>query len=201
MIRERVTKTIELRADVIGAQVQMKEKMGGAEMSPAKVSAHLRRKMKSADMATEVITRYMELEESPRARLESWMRVLFYKLPASPLFGHGVAKSFIDGQLFLTLCEVGLLGTVFFVYVFARLFKMAKDIMDAEPVKKDNFSIGLSVGFMSGFVGLLAHSFSANTFIVIRIMEPFWFVAAIVLSLPQLLEEEKFAKAAPETFK
>ena len=32
-------------------------------------------------------------------------------------------------------------------------------------------------------------SVTAETFILIRIMEPFWFIAAMVLSLPELLEK------------
>jgi hypothetical protein len=34
------------------------------------------------------------------------------------------------------------------------------------------------------------HGFSAATFIVVRIMEPFWFLAAVVIMLPEIKEEE-----------
>ena len=130
-------------------------------------------------------------EESPRARLDSWKDVLFNRLPKSPIFGYGVARFFIDGQIFLTLCEVGLLGFILFYWVLARLFKMAKDVLGTEVVKSDDLGMGLSVGFLAGFIGLIFSAIGTNTFLVIKIMEPFWFMAAIVLSLPRLLEKDK----------
>ena len=51
---------------------------------------------------------------------------------------------------------------------------------------KDDWEKGLALGFLAGFVGLLLHAFSANTFIIVRIMEPFWFLAAIVVMLPEI---------------
>lgn len=141
----------------------------------------------------DVSGKYVEFEESPRDRLESWKLVLFERFPASPLFGHGVGKFFIDGQFFLTLCEVGLVGLVLFIWVLVRLLKEAKRILTMDIVKENQFSAGLSLGFLAGFVGLLTQAISTNTFIIIRIMEPFWFMTAIVLSLPKLLEREKKA--------
>jgi hypothetical protein len=32
----------------------------------------------------------------------------------------------------------------------------------------------------------LFHAIGANTFIIVRIMEPFWFVAAMVMMIPSL---------------
>ncbi|MDD5237709.1 MAG: O-antigen ligase family protein [Candidatus Omnitrophica bacterium] len=136
---------------------------------------------------------YMELEVSPKERIESYKNVLFKRFPASPIFGYGVGRYFIDGQIFLTLCEVGLLGLIFFIWVLVRLFREARKVFYTALVKNDDFAKGLSVGFLSGFVGLLFHSLSANTFIIIRIMEPFWFMAAILICLPQLMEQEEAA--------
>ena len=73
---------------------------------------------------------------------------------------------------------------------------MARDILKLEEIQKDDFLSGITVGFLAGFVGLIGHALSTNTFIIIKIMEPFWFIAAIVLSLPRLLEEKKVAKTA-----
>jgi len=42
------------------------------------------------------------------------------------------------------------------------------------------------MGFPAGFIGLLVHSIGANTFIIVRIMEPFWFVAGMVAMIPEL---------------
>jgi len=51
---------------------------------------------------------------------------------------------------------------------------------------KDEFTQGLSLGFIAGFLGLLTHALTANTFIIVRIMEPFWFLTAIVMALSEL---------------
>lgn len=128
-------------------------------------------------------------EESPRERLDSWKEVLFNRFPKNPIFGYGVARYFIDGQIFLTLCEVGLLGFILFGWVLTRLFKMAREALDTDEVKNDDFSSGMTVGFLAGFIGILFCAIGTNTFLIIKIMEPFWFMAAIVLSLPQLLGE------------
>ena len=54
---------------------------------------------------------------------------------------------------------------------------------------------GLVIGFIAGFIGLLVHAVGANTFIIVRIMEPFWFTAAIVFALPKLEAQEHDAEA------
>ena len=54
---------------------------------------------------------------------------------------------------------------------------------------ESNFYRGLSVGFIAGFVGLLFHAIGANTFIIVRIMEPFWFFAGIITVLPMIEQE------------
>ncbi len=47
-----------------------------------------------------------------------------------------------------------------------------------------------SLGFIADFIGLAIHALTANTFIILRIMEPFWFIAGMVIMLPTLKEEE-----------
>jgi hypothetical protein len=44
-------------------------------------------------------------------------------------------------------------------------------------------------------VGLIFHAVGANTFIIVRIMEPFWFFAGVVIALPALGEAEAEAPA------
>jgi hypothetical protein len=44
------------------------------------------------------------------------------------------------------------------------------------------------MGYLSGFIGLLVHAFGANTFIIVRIMEPFWFMTGMVVMIPELDE-------------
>jgi hypothetical protein len=58
-------------------------------------------------------------------------------------------------------------------------------ICHLKAVKTPYFK-GLTIGFFAGFIGLLFHAIGANTFIIVRIMEPFWFFAGIIAVLPSL---------------
>ena len=147
-------------------------------------------------METDIKGQHGVLEASPAERWESWKMVLFDRFPKAPLFGYGVARFFIDGQIFLILCEVGLVGFVLWCWVLLRLFRSARSVLESEAVLRDDYSTGLSVGFLAGFAGLLGHAIGSNTFIIIIVMEPFWFIAAIVLSLPRLREAEESAITA-----
>ena len=51
------------------------------------------------------------------------------------------------------------------------------------------------IGFLAGHVGLMAHALTANTFIIIRIMEPYWFLAAMVMMIPKLEQKQEIAVA------
>jgi hypothetical protein len=35
---------------------------------------------------------------------------------------------------------------------------------------------------------MLVHAVGANTFIIVRIMEPFWFLTGIIITLPMIVE-------------
>jgi len=54
----------------------------------------------------------------------------------------------------------------------------------------------MALGFVAGTIGLVVHALGANSFIIVRIMEPFWFFAAVVVSLPALAAAEASATPA-----
>ena len=106
-----------------------------------------------------------------------------------PIFGYGVTGfAFMDQQFARTLVETGLVGFVAFLVLIWALLKAGVASFRALEVPEDR---GLALGFVAGTVGLLGHAIGANTFIIVRIMEPFWFFAAIVVALPGLAQEEK----------
>jgi hypothetical protein len=37
-----------------------------------------------------------------------------------------------------------------------------------------------------GHIGILTHAIGANSFIIVRIMEPYWFLAAIAMMVPKI---------------
>jgi len=126
----------------------------------------------------------LRLDTSTSARLQSWKQVLS-DFPRHPLLGHGVTGyAFVDAQIPRVLAETGLVGLAAFVFLIASVFRLARQrLREAgdEPLFR-----GLLMGFIAGLVGLLVHALGTNTFILVRIMEPFWFVAGLVAVLPAL---------------
>ena len=100
--------------------------------------------------------------------------------------GFGVTGvGFVDNQNALVLGEVGIAGMAAYLWVRWRLLAISFHYfmrMDDPLVR------GLSLGFFAALVGLLVHSLTGNIFIIVRIMEPFWFLAALMTVLPKLIE-------------
>lgn len=127
------------------------------------------------------------LDPSSSARILSWEES-FHEWKKNPILGRGVSGfGFIDGQYIVTLVETGLVGLFAFLWLLWTIFK---NTLSIHKHAEDFLYKGLSLGFLAGFVGLLIHALTANTFIIIRIMEPFWFLAAIVMRSPELEKEE-----------
>jgi len=127
------------------------------------------------------------LDQSSSARIFSW-KDSFENWKKNPLVGRGISGiGFIDGQYIRTLPELGIIGLLALIWLLISIlrhsFRVYKQ-MDDELYK------GLSFGFIAGFIGLIVHALTANTFIILRIMEPFWFMAGIVMMLPGLKKEE-----------
>ena len=126
------------------------------------------------------------LDTSTSARLMSWIFVL-RDIPRHPVFGFGVTgHKFIDAQYFKVLIETGFVGLALFTLLMLSIFKQARHHYRAAS---DPFERGLSMGFLAGFIGLLVHASASNTFIIVRIMEPFWFVLATIIVYPDLEPE------------
>ena len=55
----------------------------------------------------------------------------------------------------------------------------------------------VAMGLIISLAGLLAQSVGVNTFIIVRIMEPFWFLTAVVMKLYLMKKGETRAAAEP----
>jgi hypothetical protein len=125
----------------------------------------------------------IHLDTSTSARLVSWREALkdWFK---NPILGYGVTGySFVDAQYPRVLTETGILGFMAFMYLLFSIFKLAVNTL--KNVATPHFK-GICIGFLVGYIGLLVHALAANTFIIVRIMEPFWFFVGIVAVLPAL---------------
>jgi O-antigen ligase/polysaccharide polymerase Wzy-like membrane protein len=116
--------------------------------------------------------------------LEGWTR--------RPVFGWGVTGfGFMDAQYARVLVETGVVGLAAFLVLVGTTLRSARHALAELREPEDR---GVALGFLAGTVGLLVHAIGSNTFIIVRIMEPFWFFAAVVMMLPQLERAELSAR-------
>lgn len=128
----------------------------------------------------------LRLDTSASARIISWREGLL-DWRKKPLLGYGVTgHGFMDSQYPRILVETGIVGMLAFGWLVYSLFEIG-----LRTVKKqqDHMLHGLAVGMTAGLVGLLVHALAANTFIIVRIMEPFWCLTGILVALSTAAEE------------
>jgi O-antigen ligase len=129
----------------------------------------------------------LSLDPSSSARLRSWGETM-RDAARHPLLGHGVTGyHFLDAQYFRILAETGIVGLAAFAFLILLLARHART---ASKYQSDPLLRGLTAGFLAALGGLLVHGLGANTFIIVRIMEPFWLFAGLVMVAPLLDESE-----------
>jgi O-antigen ligase len=134
----------------------------------------------------------VKLDTSTSARVKTWQDA-FIDWVKHPILGHGITGyRFVDAQYVRVITETGFLGLVAFLFLIITLLKRAYSTLESA---EDPFQEGIAIGFLAGFIGLLFHAIGANTFIIVRIMEPFWFITAVVVSVSGLKEDN----ALPDT--
>jgi O-antigen ligase len=105
----------------------------------------------------------------------------------SPILGYGVTGfRFMDAQYPRILVETGTVGILAFFWLIYALFRVA---INTWRDSQDDLLRGLAAGLLAGLIGLVVHAIGANTFIIVRIMEPFWFLVGIVIALSQMNDE------------
>ncbi len=122
---------------------------------------------------------------SVQSALEGWAK--------RPFLGYGVTGfGFMDAQYARTLVESGIIGLGAFLWL---VWSVLRSGVHAVRSLEDGDERGMALGFIAGLVGLLVHAVGANTFIIVRVMEPFWFFAAVIVTLPVLAAQETAAPA------
>ncbi|MDA3792462.1 MAG: O-antigen ligase family protein [Elusimicrobia bacterium] len=128
------------------------------------------------------------LEPSATARVEGWKNKILNRWTKFPFTGTGITGSgFIDSQYVRTLVELGLIGFTFFIILLYKIIEHLRHILKNT---KNQVYKGITLGFLAGTVGLLFQSLTSNTFIIVRIMEPFWFLLAIIFTFPKVTENK-----------
>jgi hypothetical protein len=125
-------------------------------------------------------------DASTSARFDSW-KAGVKGWTDRPLFGYGVTGfGFMDAQFMRVLVEAGLVGLAAFLWLLWRVVGVARDVH--RRVAGTRFE-GLTLGYLAGLVAMITHGIGANTFIIVRIMEPFWFVTSVIVVLPGFIAE------------
>jgi O-antigen ligase len=170
---KRVLLSVFLIIGVLAAPLIMPDKM-----AKRYEKTFMSKPTESKEQQVKVGGAYLDLSAS--LRVNSYMQIL-KDIKKRPLLGYGVTGyGFIDGQYFRTLIETGIIGFSAFLYL---LYKIFTTVLNAYKNTRDELFKGISLGILVGFAGMLAHALTANTFIIIRIMEPFWFVIAMVAAV------------------
>jgi O-antigen ligase len=137
----------------------------------------------------------VKVDTSTTDRLRSWQDAV-KAWTRSPLWGHGVTGGpFMDAMYPKLLADVGLLGIMTFGFLMWSLYRLARSALEEID---DPYFHGIITGFLFGFVGMLVHGIGANTFIIVRIMEPFWLYAALIVRVMMLKKQALSAQGGPE---
>jgi O-antigen ligase len=131
----------------------------------------------------------ISLSESAGERIDAW-KVGWREWKQRPFLGFGIpGGNVIDNQYMRVLTETGTFGLAAFFWLIGTVFVVCVRVyrtMDDDP-----FARAVSMGLAAGLAGILLQSLSSADFILIRVMEPFWFLAAIVVMLPTLKESHE----------
>jgi len=156
---------------------------------------------------TEEVTPFLRLNpgDSSYLKVQATQNVItFWK--ESPVLGRGVTGvGLVDTQYPLILGETGILGVVCYFWLFLTIIGSclkARKFLEGKKGPLIWFWKTLVNGFLCSLAGLLFHAFGANTFIILRIMEPFLFLTAVIVSIPSVLEKQEHPLAnasAPST--
>ncbi len=133
----------------------------------------------------ELLGRKVSIDESASLRIRS-LEASLKQWRQRPILGHGIPAggAVTDVQYGRTLREVGIVGFLSFAWIIITLLRLGWRSFTNPEI--DDFGRGLSLGFICALTGLLLMGVAAEVFIIIRIMEPFWFLAAIVVMLPEI---------------
>jgi len=132
----------------------------------------------------------MHIDTSTSERLRSWENVLTKDFPKNPLLGVGVTGGrFMDAQYPRILSETGIIGLALFLWLLRRIWVLLRICRQS---LSDTSLKGVALGTLCGFGGLLFHALGANSFIIVRIMEPFMILLGLLLAA--LLIEQQQAR-------
>ena len=134
--------------------------------------------------------RAISIDKSTYERVEVWGKVGFILRLGGvfTLFGGGVSwETVLDSQYARIILETGLVGLAAFLFLQWRLAKTARQ---AYRWTDDWFGRGIGIGMFATTFALIVHSAGTISFLIVRIMEPYWFLMALCV----LIRNDAIAK-------
>ena len=127
------------------------------------------------------------LDTSISERMRNW-KAAWTGIKKHPLLGFGITGwMFLDSQFMRVLVESGFIGLGLFIYL---LYSILNETWKVYKNTKIPFLKYFAQGFLVATIAMITHGIAANTFIIIRIMEPFWLICGLVISIPYIEEIE-----------
>ncbi len=125
----------------------------------------------------------VKVDKSTYERVHVWRKVGFI-LSLGPqffLFGGGVSwESVLDSQYARVLLETGTVGLLAFVFL---LYQLLRTTRQAYRWTDDWMGRGIALGMFGATAALVVHSFGTISFLIVRIMEPYWFLIALTVTI------------------
>lgn len=122
------------------------------------------------------------VDKSTYERIHVWRKVGFILSLGAQffLFGGGVSwESVLDSQYARVLLETGVVGMAAFIFLQWRILKTTRQ---AYLWTEDWVARGVALGMFGATLALIAHSVGTISFLIVRIMEPYWFLIALTVS-------------------
>lgn len=140
----------------------------------------------------------ISVDKSTAERLEVWRKVR-YILGLHPIFallGGGVSwESVLDSQYARVILETGLLGLLAFLFLQLSILKTTRE---AYRWTEDWVSRGVALAVFAVTLALMVHSIGTISFLIVRIMEPYWFLAALSVNIRNRALEMHYERAEAE---
>jgi len=129
----------------------------------------------------------IEVDTSTHERLYVWDKVK-YNLHYWPWFGGGVSwETVLDSQYARVILETGLVGLAAFIFLLWRILRTTSE---AASWTKGWFARGVALGTFATTIALIVHSMGTISFLIVRIMEPFWLLVALTNTIRNIALQE-----------
>lgn len=120
----------------------------------------------------------IEIDKSTYERVYVWEKVRF-NMGVWPWFGGGVSwDTVLDSQYARVFIETGIVGMAAFVFMLTRIIRTSW-----QAFRWNSYWVlkGLSLGMVVTTIGLIVHGLGTISFLIVRIMEPFWLLMALTV--------------------